>query len=45
MVGWPSWSKAADLSSVIYGCVGSNPTSTKYFFGKVVNNNEQADVA
>ena len=21
------WSKAADLSSVIFGCVGSNPTS------------------
>ncbi len=20
------WSKAADLSSVIFGCVGSNPT-------------------
>ncbi len=23
------WSKAADLSSVIFGCVGSNPTSGK----------------
>ena len=23
------WSKAADLSSVIYGCVGSNPTECK----------------
>ena len=31
-VGWPSWSKAADLSSVIYGCVGSNPTPTKNIF-------------
>ena len=28
------WSKAVDLSSIIFGCVGSNPTSgiTKYFF-------------
>ena len=24
------WSKAADLSSVIFGCVGSNPTSGTY---------------
>ena len=24
------WSKAADLSSVIFGCVGSNPTSGKF---------------
>ena len=25
---WPSWSKAADLSSVIFGCAGSNPASS-----------------
>ena len=25
------WSKAADLSSVIFGCVGSNPTSGKAY--------------
>ena len=25
------WSKAADLSSVIFGCVGSNPTSGNLF--------------
>ena len=24
------WSKAADLSSVIFGCVGSNPTGCMY---------------
>ena len=26
------WSKALDSRSSIYGCVGSNPTSRKYFF-------------
>ena len=26
------WSKAADLSSVIFGCVGSNPTSGTFLF-------------
>ena len=31
MLGWPSWSKAADLSSVIFGFVGSNPTSSNFY--------------
>ena len=26
------WSKAADSSSVIFGCVGSNPTSGIYIY-------------
>ncbi len=29
------WSKAADLSSVIFGCVGSNPTSGIYFHTRI----------
>ena len=33
VVAWMAeWSKAADLSSVIFGCVGSNPTSGIFFF-------------
>ena len=30
------WSKAADLSSVIFGCVGSNPTSGKSLYSHAI---------
>ncbi len=36
------WSKAADLSSVIFGCVGSNPTSGKIYI--YYNNNQNMGV-
>ena len=41
------WSKAADLSSVIFGCVGSNPTSgiRNYIFCCINNYNSCAEVA
>ena len=34
-LGWPSWSKAVDLSSIIFGCVGSNPTPSKLFIADI----------
>ncbi len=36
MLGWPSWSKAVDLSSSLFGGVGSNPTSSNIFVLLVV---------
>ncbi len=32
MLGWPSWSKAVDLSSSLFGGVGSNPTSSNIYY-------------
>ena len=35
MCAWMAeWSKAVDLSSIIYGCVGSNPTSGTHIHTK-----------
>lgn len=37
MAGWPSWSKAFDSSSNLYGGVGSNPTPVTTSFPFLFN--------